>query len=179
MSIPKAPKPAKLVIGVFLKETHLFVSVAEALCQAFGPVDMVSAWFPFDYTTYYESEMGDALFRRVLAFQNLIEQEALARIKNHTNELEKAYMVADKRRVNIDPGYMLHERFVLASGKNFSHRIYIGGQIYADLTLIYTKGCFQALPWTYPDYRDPRMLAYLQQVRQKYTADIKKEKSLS
>ena len=179
MSQPQPPKPAKLVIGIFLKETQLLVSVAEALSEAFGPVDMVSAWFPFNYTTYYESEMGDALLRRVLAFQKLIEQEDLARIKNHTNDIERAYTVAGKRRVNSDPGYMLLERFVLASGKNFSHRIYIGGQIYADLTLIYAKGRFQALPWTYPDYRAPSMLTYLEQVRQKYAADMKKEKSIT
>jgi hypothetical protein len=179
MSRPQPPKPAKLVIGIFLKETELLGAIAEALSEAFGPMDMASAWLPFNYTTYYESEMGDALLRRVFAFQKLIEQEALARIKNSTNDIEKAFMVAGKRRVNIDPGYMLHERFVLASGKNFSHRIYIGGRIYADLTLIYTKNRFQALPWTYPDYRDPIMLTYLEQVRQKYAVDVKKEKGIS
>ena len=75
--------------------------------------------------------------------------------------------------VNLDPGYMLHERFVLASGKNFSHRIYVGRRIYADLTLIYTKGRFQTLPWTYPDYTEQNMLTYLEQVRKKYVADLK------
>ena len=75
--------------------------------------------------------------------------------------------------VNLDPGYMLLERFVLASGKNFSHRIYIGRRIYADLTLIYTKGRFQTLPWTYPDYAEQNMLTYLEQVRKKYVADLK------
>jgi hypothetical protein len=68
---------------------------------------------------------------------------------------------------------MLHERFVLATGKNYSHRIYIGKGIYADLTLIYTKGAFQKLPWTYPDYTDKNMLAYLEHVRNKYIADLK------
>ena len=66
---------------------------------------------------------------------------------------------------------MLRERFVLASGKNFSHRIYIGGGIYADLTLIYQKGSFQKLPWTYPDYSDDGMLKFLEQVRNKYILD--------
>jgi hypothetical protein len=68
---------------------------------------------------------------------------------------------------------MLRERFVLASGKNFSHRVYIGSGIYADLTLIYQKGSFQKLPWTYPDYGDDRMLNFLEQVRNKYILDDK------
>ena len=75
--------------------------------------------------------------------------------------------------MNIDPGYLLLERFVLATGKNFTHRIYLGGGIYADLTLIYTRGDFQALPWTYPDYADPRMIRHLNQIRHRYTIDLK------
>jgi hypothetical protein len=63
---------------------------------------------------------------------------------------------------------------VLASGKNFSHRICVGDGIYADLTLIYHKSGFQRLPWTYPDYADDDMLAFLKQVRNKYIWDIKK-----
>jgi hypothetical protein len=83
------------------------------------------------------------------------------------------YSREEKRSVNIDPGYMLQERFVLATGKNFAHRIYIGKKIYADLTLIYKKGDFEKLPWTYPDYSDKNMLSFLRQVRKKYVADLK------
>ena len=75
--------------------------------------------------------------------------------------------------VNIDPGYLLHERFVLATGKNYSHRIYIGKGIYADLTLMYTKGKFEPLPWTYPDYASENIIDFLEKVRKKYGVDIK------
>ena len=173
MSQTQPPKPAKLVIGFFLKEKSLIVPVAKDLTEKFGPVDMVSAWFPFDFTTYYESEMGAPLFRRILVFETLIEQSALAEIKLITNDLELEYSKDSKRMVNLDPGYMLRERFVLATGKNYSHRIYIGKCIYADLTLIYTKGQFQTLPWTYPDYAEQNMLAYLERVRKKYLIDLK------
>jgi len=90
-----------------------------------------------------------------------------------TNRLEGEYAKDGRRRVNIDPGYLLLERLVLASGKNFSHRIYLDNGIYADLTLIYQHGGFQKLPWTYPDYADQPMLAFLQQVRRKYALDLK------
>ncbi len=143
MSIPQPPKPAKLVIGLFMKEKSLLPPVADELAGRFGPVDMVSSWIPFDYTSYYESETGTPLFRRILTFDKLIKQSFLADIKCMTNEIELKYSENNNRRVNIDPGYMLYERFVLATGKNFTHRIYIGRGIYADLTLIYTKGSFR------------------------------------
>ncbi len=173
MSRPQLPKPAKLLVGLIMQDQRYIDAAADALIEKFGPVDMASSWFPFDYTTYYEPEMGVPLFRRILAFKTLIKQSELAQIKLATNELEQEYSTGGKRRVNIDPGYMLHERFVLATAKNYSHRIYIGRRIYADLTLIYKDGRFRALPWTYPDYADERMLTYLQQVRNKYVLDLR------
>jgi len=173
MSIPKAPKPAKLVIGLFMKEKRLVKKTTAELIESFGSIDMISRWFPFDYTNYYEPEMNAPLFRRMLAFKELTEQSLLADIKHLTNKIEAKYLKEEKRLVNIDPGYMLAERFVLATGKNFAHRIYIGRRIYADLTLIYTRGGFKKLPWTYPDYYDRNILSFLIKVRKKYVADLK------
>jgi hypothetical protein len=173
MSQPKEPMPAKLVVSVFLKEKVLIKSVVEDLMETYGAVDVMSAWMPFDWTAYYQTEMGAPLFRRMIVFRQLIEQQALPEIKRATNDIEKRYVANDKRRVNIDPGYLLLERFVLATGKNFSHRIYIGKQIYADLTLIYRKGGFRALPWTFPDYADSGMHAFLEKARKKYAFDLK------
>ena len=173
MSLPQPPKPAKLVIGLILKDKALLSSVASELTNRFGAIDMVSIWFPFDFTTYYAPEMGSPLFRRVLAFQALIQQNALVDIKLATNEIERAYSEGGKRRVNLDPGYLVHERFVLATGKNYSHRIYLDKGIYADLTLTYRRGAFEALPWTYPDYAHHHLMSFLERVRKKYVFDVK------
>ena len=173
MSIPKAPKPAKLVIGLIMKDRALFEPLGVELAADFGSVDMVSSWMSFDYTSYYEPEMGTPLFRRVLTFKKLISQDELPQIKLVTNRLEQSVAQSGRRKVNIDPGYLLYERFVLASGKNFCHRIYIGSNIYADLTLIYQRGGYQKLPWTYPDYADEPMLEFLIRVRRKYAVDLK------
>jgi len=173
MSQPREPRPAKLVVSIFLQNKELIGPVAQALTEQLGDIDMVSPWMPFDKTDYYEPEMGAPLFRRMLVFRSLIEQERLAKIKLFTNSLEQRHMMDSRRRVNIDPGYMLLERFVLATGKNFSHRIYIGHRIYADLTLIYRKGKFRVLPWTFPDYADERMHHFLTKVREKYAFDLK------
>ncbi len=173
MSLPQPPKPAKLVIGLILKEKALLPSVAFELNDRFGAIDMVSRWFLFDFTTYYEPEMGSPLFRRVLSFRAPIQQNDLVDIKLKTIEIERAYAVDDKRQVNIDPGYLVHERFVLATGKNYSHRIYLDQGIYADLTLIYRRGAFETLPWTYPDYAHHHLMSFLERIRTKYVFDFK------
>jgi hypothetical protein len=112
-----------------------------------------------------------------LAFKNLIDQEQLPDIKHQTNAIESAFTREGRREVNIDPGYLLLERLVLATGKNFSHRIYLRRGIYADLTLVYRKERFASLPWTYPDYADARLQAFLLEVREKYALDLKQQPS--
>jgi hypothetical protein len=173
MSVPQEPGKAKLIIGLFMKEKDLLKPFAVELQNTFGPVDMVSPWIPFDFTDYYTSEMGAPLFRRLLAFENLIGQDQLVYVKSCTNNLEARYAMHQKRRINADPGILSHERFVLATGKNFTHRIYLKNGIFADLTLIFTGGRFQVLPWTYPDYRDPKMLNFLEKTRKKYMTALK------
>ncbi|MFZ3047576.1 MAG: DUF4416 family protein [Desulfatirhabdiaceae bacterium] len=171
------PSSAKLVIGIFLKDTVRFSSVVSRLIEKLGIVDTVSPWFPFDFTSYYETEMGGPLYRRMMSFNHLIHQDELSGIKILTNTIESDMSEYDRRTVNIDPGYLLRERFVLATGKNYAHRIHIGNGVYADLTLLYQNGGFQTLPWTYPDYAQQNIQKYLIMVRRKYIEDMKKEQS--
>ncbi len=177
MSTPKPPDPAKLVISVFTKDKALFGPVYEAFEKVAGPGDLVSGWLDFNYTDYYYREMGSPLFRRVVAFKDLIAQDSLSKFKLAANEIEKQYQENDCRRVNIDPGYLLRSRFILATGKDYSHRIYIGDQIYADLTLMYTKQGFKPLEWTYPDYASVDMMGFLEKIREKYILDLKHDLS--
>lgn len=172
MSTPHPPLPAKLVAGLLLARRERFASLAAELAAAFGRIDLVSGWMPFDYTKYYAEEMGGGLFRRLLAFEPLVAPERLAAIKLATNAIEQACARDGRRTVNIDPGILSLERFVLATGKNYTHRIYLGQGIYADLTLIYRRGAYQTLPWTYPDYADLPLQRFLLAVRGKYARDI-------
>lgn len=173
MSIPKSPDPAKLIISVFMKEKKLFISLFDRLEALAGPADMISRWLDFNFTNYYYREMGFPLFRRLVAFRNLINQDKLSEIKLSTNLLEKEYDNKRGRRFNIDPGYLLSSRFILATGKDYSHRIYIGNGIYGDLTLMMTQKGFKFLEWTYPDYKSQDILTFLEKVRQKYLLDLK------
>jgi hypothetical protein len=173
MSKPRPPKPAKLIISCFTREKQVLNVVAPRLGESFGPTDVISPWLTFEHTDYYRQEMGAPLFRRMMAYSELIEQEALADVKLFTNALEDRFATEDKRLVNIDPGCLLAERFVLATGKNYTHRIYLRAGIYADLTLIYHGGGFRALDWTYPDYAGEGIIRFLQCVRDRYMYQLR------
>lgn len=173
MSTPSLPGPARLVIGVFMADKGLLEQVTKDLVAVFGPVDMMSQWFSFHHTSYYEKEMGSPLFRRLFSFSCLIDQESLPDIKFATNQIEAKYAKNGQRQINIDPGYLVLERFVLATGKNFIHRLYLAKGIYADLTLLYTKDGFSPLPWTYPDYAQDKIKNFLGAVRKKFLATLR------
>ena len=177
MSTPCGLKPAKLVIGCFTKDMDILGEVAARLSESFGSPDVISRWLPFEHTDYYTSEMGSPLFRRLMAFRELIHQDALPDIKLFTNDLEGQFSTHGKRLVNIDPGYLLAERFVLVTGKNYTHRIYLREGIYADLTLIYQKGRFRPLDWTYPDYAGETISRFLESVRDRYMYQVRQSRS--
>ena len=173
MSLPRSASPAKLIVGFLVRDKSLTRGIIDALGRSFGPLDLLSPWLPFDFTDYYTREMGAPLHRRLLAYKKLVAQDQLPAIKHITNRLEASCSAQGRRRVNIDPGLLLRERFVLATGKNFTHRVYLGQGIYADLTLVYRRNGFQALPWTYPDYTDARLQAFLLRARCKLQHDLK------
>ncbi len=176
MSTPKTPDPAKLVISLFMNDKEILDEVLLLLQDQFGETDRLSPWFDFDYTDYYHKEMGSPLYRRVVVFKNLIDQSRLAEIKLATNRIEKRWENDGKRSLNIDPGYLLLSRFILATGKDYAHRIYIGQGIYADLTLMYKKGQFYPLEWSYPDYASSEMQVFLSTVREGYFLELREWK---
>jgi hypothetical protein len=175
MSIPGPPPPAKLVCSVLSADLAGLYPVALAGLEAlFGPVDFASEALPFDFTTYYDRELGTPLARRFLSFARLLPQDGLVAAKLATNALEAKLAGPDgRRRVNCDPGLLTQERLVLATGKNFSHRIYLGQGIFADLTLVFRAGSWQILPWTFPDYASSAMRAILTAIRDSYRKDLR------
>lgn len=181
MSTPREPQPGKMVLSVLAGaawwesgQAGGWVSLHGELVKRFGPVDFKSGLLPFDHTGYYEEELGAPLFRRLLAFERLAPLDGLVAIKLATNELEHAHARPDgMRRVNLDPGILNLERLVLASGKNFTHRVYLGSGIWADLTLIYNKRQgWVDLPWTFPDYATEDMKRRLTALRSLYKTTI-------
>ncbi len=147
MSTPGPATPVKPVVSMLLAREDLGPALVERLAEYFGPPDLVGPWWPFDATAYYTSEMGPNLGRRLVSFLHLADPARLADWKVFTNELEQAFSLGERRLANLDPGYLARERLVLATGKNFPHRIYLDHGIYGDLTLIYdARAAFSPCP---------------------------------
>lgn len=147
-------REAKLICGIIANSKEMLEKGLTVLKENFGDIERRSKIIPFDFTNYYESEMGKGLIRQWTSFLNLIKEDEIKDVKLKTIGLEKRLASEDGRRnVNIDPGYISLSKLVLASTKDYSHRIYLGDGIFAEVTLIYKKGAFQPLEWTYPDYR--------------------------
>ncbi len=178
MSEPREPDPVKLIASIFSPKEELIQEVINRLSLRYGPTDWQSQPMFFDRTRYYEREMGWPLHRRFISFEHLIAPEDLVEVKLETNGLENRYLQRGSRLVNIDPGYIGLERLVLATGKNYVHRIYLGKGIYADLTLVFKKGSYRPLEWTYRDYADPKLIEMFNEIRQRYAEQLRELKKL-
>ncbi|MGE4552171.1 MAG: DUF4416 family protein [Desulfovibrionaceae bacterium] len=156
MSRPREPEPGLRLVSALLRAGDpdgLWPGLVARMQALWGPVERVGADLPFDRTDFYRAEMGGPLVRRVAAFAELAPLDGLVEAKLACLALEDGLRRPDGgRRVNLDPGLVTPERLVLATCKNFTHRVYLGRRVWADLTLVYTGGDWMVLPWTFPDY---------------------------
>jgi len=141
-----------LVIGILSSDKEKEAACLLALEKEYGIPESLTAGEAFLWTDYYVPEMGQPIWRRYLQFKDFVDPARLAGIKTRTNELEAGFSEAGMRKINLDPGLLAPGRFVLATTKDRAHRIALAEGIYAELTLIYEKGEFRSLPWTYPDW---------------------------
>lgn len=155
----KDTKPVLYFSSIIYNSEEALKNAVEKLCELLGETEEITEEMPFDHTDYYNEEMGECLKRRFLLFKILRKRDDLPKIKLKTNEIEKDLSNQGKRTANIDPGYITLENVVLATTKGYSHRIYIGSGIFGDLTLIYRKGSYRSLDWTYPDYRSEKLIS--------------------
>ena len=165
-----APKPVKLIIGIICNDSELIDKVLLQLEGLYGKIDSKSDLMDFDKTIYYNEEMGQGLKKIFVSFEKLIKPEDIIDIKLKTNEIEDSltYHNTSNRRINLDPGYISAANLILATTKDFSHRIYLGRGIFAEVTLIYSKGRYNILDWTFPDFRQEKYHRYFIKVREIY-----------
>jgi hypothetical protein len=161
----------KLICGMISADETLMTQVETELAGRFGGIDLRSDLMPFDYTDYYEKEMGAGLFRRFVSFATMIDPVELADIKVVTNSIEQRLARGTgKRTINLDPGYVTPAKLVLATTKDFSHRIYLRDGIYAEVTLNFRKSGLTFFDWTYPDFKSGRYNDFLAEVRRRVMA---------
>ena len=157
--------PVALVCAILADSAETLADAKERLAECFGPLRAASATYDFDFTSYYEAEMGAGLCKQLVCFAERIDPAELAAAKMQTIALEKAMSKAANdglhRRANIDPGLLSIESLILATTKYSGHRICIAPQLYAEVTLLYQRGRYRPLEWTYPDYRRDAVQCFL------------------
>lgn len=173
----RTPQPVKLFVGMIAERTDLFDAAQDEMVDEFGPIDAASQVIPFDFTDYYEEEMGGNLLRKFIGFERLINPKELAPAKLFTNDLEERIserIGSERRAVNLDPGYITPAKLVLASTKDYSHRIYLSDGIFAEVTLHFSNKRFNPWPWTYPDYKTSVYLEFLESMRKQYLEALRR-----
>jgi hypothetical protein len=172
MAEPHPPDPALLVVAAFSRHDAALFWASKRLQAAYGPLERTSPPFDFHQTAYYEATMGPQLHKQFFAFQTLIEPELLPTIKLATNALENELAAsgqfAEPRPLNLDPGLILLGKFVLATTKDQQHRLYLRDGIFAEVTLRYQDKAFEPWPWTYADYHEEAVRAFLKECREDY-----------
>lgn len=177
------PKPVKLIIGILAADRQALHTAVEAVIDKFGKTDFVSDVWPFDQTDYYKEQTGRRILRQFVSIERLVEPAELAKIKLKTNKLEQKLATALglplPRPVNLDPGIIEPAKLILASAKNFSHRIYIGRKIYAEVTLVFDKGRWRWFDYTFPDYQQQCYFDFFDKVRTRLVEQLRKVKHIS
>lgn len=165
----RMPDPVFLFAGMIAQSEEIFSLAQSELIMSFGEVSHQSPIYPWDRSDYYEEEIGRDLKRRFLFFAEPIMPDRLADMKIETNRIEGLFLNKTdrigKRTINIDPGYLNMAKVVLATTKDFSHRVYLMDGIYAEVTLIYVGNSYCPLPYTFPDFRSEDYIGLFNSVR--------------
>lgn len=165
------PAPVGLLVAVLWPESFPISAWRPAL-EVFGEVLCESEEFDFDCSNYYAPEMGERLKKKFWFFDRLFDPAALPEWKVTAIEIEDRFREMNRRRLDLDPGYIDSAKLVLATTKNYDHRIYLGRGIYGDVQLRFRHGHFVVNEWTYPDYKRPAHIAFFESAREKYREQL-------
>ena len=169
---------AYLFFGVFGCSREYLDAARLLIEDSYGPIDPrgVSEVFDFPDAASYKASMGTGLSRQFFVCEKRVEQDCLAAVKHSAIEMERCITQQSpaevERPVNIDPGIINDCRIILASTKDYSHRIYRGGGIWEEITLMYREGAYRSLPWTYRDFKNPGYHAFFEVFRDRVLAEL-------
>lgn len=159
------PEDAVMFIASLFSSQEVLNATAPKLRDLFGRIYFETPSLPWNYSTYYDGELGTPLYRHLMFFEGITDPSSLVEAKLAVMEIEERFSANGKRQINLDPGYMTLAKVVLASKKNYSHRIYLGMGVFCELELFYQEGRFNPLPYTYFDYRDDQFLKFFTKAR--------------
>jgi hypothetical protein len=166
LGVIRAVKPVRLICGLTFRPEIERDAILSSFDEQWGSVESISQVFDFSaFTDYYENEMGPNLLKFFISFIPAIHPGRLPAIKHQALAMEDRWSAEQKRRANLDPGYITGSKLVLASTKDFAHRIFLGDGIYGDLQLQYRHGQLRPQAWTYPDYQSETARKFFLEVR--------------
>jgi len=165
MGTPHPPEKALLFLALLFACKDVIDISLPIFKERFGDILHESPESAWSHSHYYDRELGTPVFRRFIFFSGLFDAATLPEIKLQTNNLEDAFSKNGKRRINIDPGYITSSKVVLASAKDYSHRLYLGRGIYGEVALYFQGNRFNPMPYTYQDYRDQQGLDMFEKAR--------------
>ena len=170
MGQPAPHSPALLLLAAFSRYDEALAWARSRAVGAWGPIGLESPTFEFTQTDYYEPTMGPALRKMFFTFERPLDPAELVDIKLQTNEWEEEYARSgghpEPRPLNLDPGYLTLGKLVLASTKDFAHRVYLARGIYAEVTLRYRHHRWEHHEFTFADYRREDYQRFFSQCRE-------------
>ena len=178
----ESPPEGLLFAAVMVTDEELIPEVNTLFEEKFSAIEKRSHEYEFVHSTYYSREMGDKLIKYFVSFKELIDKQKLPDVKMQTMKMEEIFFYLKDgihcRKVNIDPGYMTHSKVILATSKNYSHRVYLGKGVFAELTYLISKHGWKTLDWTYPDYKDSKVIYLFEELRKDYLVKQRKADSI-
>jgi hypothetical protein len=151
------PPPVLLLMAAFSRHAAALDWAWKRAGERWGPVALRSEPFEFAETAYYEPTMGPGLVKQFAVFERLVGPARLPELKLEAiaweRELAESAQFTEPRPLNLDPGYLTLGKLVLASTKDYAHRIYLREGIHAEITLYWRRGQWEGHEWTFPDYR--------------------------
>ena len=156
MSKPQVARYGLLFFAFFSGEQNYLTLFMRAIRKKFGKITLASDIYDCSvFTPYYNTEMGSPLFKQFALVETPLSQEVLYKIKLWAVKFEMRNMKNGARCINIDPGFLLPENYLLLTCKPYSHRVYLRKGVYADLHALYDRARkeYQPLPWSYQDYQ--------------------------
>lgn len=176
MAAPQLVPPVKLIVAALWSRSTILEHALDLMTERWGAIDFRGAEHPFDVTDYYAPEMGPNLRRQLFAFAKLVPPEWLKELKLACNQIEDQLRNDRGREVNLDIGYLDHNKIVLASCKYAGQKIPLGDGIHADLIARYAKGKYQPFEWTFPDFKTDRYDGELNAIRARYLEQLRELK---
>jgi len=180
MGQTRSPRLVTPLVAMLAGSPAHFQAARKPLEALLGPLELESPLYPFEKTSYYTPSMGEGLLRQFFSFVNLHDPVVLVDWKLATNLLEEELKPslqiagAPERPINLDPGYITGAKLVLASTKDFAHRLYIRDGIFAEITMGFRGDSWVGHDFTFPDYKNGTYHAFFKRVRDRHLRKVKK-----